>query len=115
MRRSCFYMNMKFTQRHLNAIRSPLMTGYVNATGLSMTQSNMAVIPGQQSLISSTSSPVVTQLLVSLVEGTDVLVSLNEGLHAPISVQTWISLCGIRATTRNMILRHDEAQSSLSQ
>ena len=31
MRRSCFYMNMKFTQRHLNAIRSPLMTGYTPA------------------------------------------------------------------------------------
>ena len=30
MRRSCFYMNMRFTQRHLNAIRSPLLTGYVN-------------------------------------------------------------------------------------
>ena len=30
MRRSCFYMNQRFTQRHLNAIRSPLLTGYVN-------------------------------------------------------------------------------------
>ena len=103
MRRSCFYMNQRFTVRHLNAIRSPLMTGFVNATGLSMTQRSMATFPGQQSLVSSSLSPSSTQLLVSLDEGVEVLVSMNEGLHAPISVQTWISLCGVRATTRNML------------
>ena len=36
MRRSCFYMNQRFTQRHLNAISSPLLTGYVNTSRLSV-------------------------------------------------------------------------------
>jgi hypothetical protein len=52
MRRSCFYMNQRFTQRHLNAIRSPLLTGYVNMTGVSMTQAHMsnAVFQGTSTL-----------------------------------------------------------------
>ena len=52
MRRSCFYMNQRFTVRHLNAVRSPLMTGYVNMTGIPMTQSHMSncVFQGTPSL-----------------------------------------------------------------
>ena len=36
MRRSCFYMNQRFTVRHLNAVSSPLLTGYVNTSRLSV-------------------------------------------------------------------------------
>nr|CCC91346.1 conserved hypothetical protein [Trypanosoma congolense IL3000] len=34
MRRSVFFMGRSFTRRHLNACRSPLITGYVRPTAL---------------------------------------------------------------------------------
>ncbi|EPY33488.1 hypothetical protein STCU_02193 [Strigomonas culicis] len=45
MRRSVFYMGRAFTQRHLNATRSPLMTGFVRPTAISFTQQGLASSP----------------------------------------------------------------------
>ncbi|RNF15692.1 uncharacterized protein Tco025E_05449 [Trypanosoma conorhini] len=45
MRRSVFFMGRSLTQRHLNACRSPLLTGYVRPTALSCTARGLATSP----------------------------------------------------------------------
>ena len=45
MRRAAFYMGRTYTTRHLNAVRSPLMTGFISCTGLSMTQCAFSTSP----------------------------------------------------------------------
>lgn len=45
MRRSVFYMGRSFTQRHLNATRSPLATGFVRPNLFSSTSQSLAASP----------------------------------------------------------------------
>ncbi|SCU72875.1 uncharacterized protein TEOVI_000445900 [Trypanosoma equiperdum] len=46
MRRSVFFMGRTFTQRHLNACRSPLLTGYVRPTSLACALPTPSVLRG---------------------------------------------------------------------
>ncbi|RNF08439.1 hypothetical protein TraAM80_02741 [Trypanosoma rangeli] len=45
MRRSVFFMGRTLTQRHLNACRSPLLTGYIRPTAISCTARGLATSP----------------------------------------------------------------------
>ncbi|KAH9600475.1 hypothetical protein LSM04_000992 [Trypanosoma melophagium] len=45
MRRTVFFMGRSLTQRHLNACRSPLLTGYVRATALPSTTHGLTASP----------------------------------------------------------------------
>ncbi|ORC87878.1 uncharacterized protein TM35_000191220 [Trypanosoma theileri] len=45
MRRSVFFMGRNLTRRHLNACRSPLLTGYVRTTSLSCTAHGLTASP----------------------------------------------------------------------
>eukprot|EP00758_Cryptobia_borreli_P004922 Tbor_TRINITY_DN4658_c0_g1::TRINITY_DN4658_c0_g1_i1::g.14986::m.14986 len=47
MRRSCYYMGRYYSQRHLNAVNSPLCKGYISPTHFSMTVAGMATFPLQ--------------------------------------------------------------------
>ncbi|KAL7702501.1 hypothetical protein N2W54_006629 [Lotmaria passim] len=45
MRRTVFYMGRSFTQRHLNAARSPLTTGYVRPNLFNSTSQGLVASP----------------------------------------------------------------------
>ncbi|KPI85732.1 hypothetical protein ABL78_5219 [Leptomonas seymouri] len=45
MRRSVFYMGRSFTQRHLNAARSPLASGFVRPNVFSSTSQSLVASP----------------------------------------------------------------------
>ena len=66
MYRSCFYMNQRFTVRHLNAIRSPLMTGFVSPLSGSPHTSTLINPPAMASASAcgaAMNAPLVEELL----------------------------------------------------
>lgn len=52
MRRSVFYMGQRFTVRHLNHVRSPLLTGYIRPSSLNVFNNGLIQSP----LVSSAST-----------------------------------------------------------
>ena len=74
MYRSCFYMNQRFTVRHLNAIRSPLMTGFVSPLSGSPHTSALINPPAMASAIvaaSACGAAMNTPLAEELLSGVD--------------------------------------------
>ncbi|CAD2218341.1 hypothetical protein AGDE_01681 [Angomonas deanei] len=53
MRKSVFYMGRAFTQRHLNAVRSPLLTGFVRPSAALTNQQGMASMITPSALVAS--------------------------------------------------------------
>lgn len=45
MRRSVFYMGQRFTVRHLNHVKSPLLTGYIRPSSLSVFNNGLSQSP----------------------------------------------------------------------
>ena len=103
MRRAAFYMGRTYTTRHLNAVRSPLMTGFISARGISMTQACFAINPmlTMNGAVASTADGVLLECPTAC-EIVDGVLTSTPLTQVPTGLQTWISLCGVRTTIRNM-------------
>jgi len=91
MRRSVFYMGRTFSQRHLTAVRSPLLTGFVNPISTSQTRSSLINSP-LMCASGAICCPSVAALMSALPED----LSIRLQADTTLALQTWLESCGSR-------------------
>ncbi|CUG92946.1 Hypothetical protein, putative [Bodo saltans] len=104
MRRSAFYMGRAFSTQHLNAVRSPLMSGFISSAHSSMTRAGIASsVLGLTTSGNFLTGSALTSISSSAVTSHELALQLQV-LAAHIQ-QAWIELCGLHSVVTFILAR----------